>query len=198
MSRFAGGSRRIVILASLASGWLGFVAVGAYAQTPPVNANAKTIADFRTRVDAYAALHKKLEATLPALSKESTPQQIVGHQDNLAGLIAKERIRAKQGDLFTPAMQTMIRELMKQAFAHGDAKLLRASIMDENPGPVKLTINGKYPDTVPLTTMPTEVLKGLPPLPEGLEYRFIGETLILLDPHAHIIADFVPNALPKA
>jgi hypothetical protein len=51
---------------------------------------------------------------------------------------------------------------------------------------------------VPMASMPTDVLKGLPPLPESLEYRFVGETLVLFDPHAHTIADFVPNALPKA
>ena len=200
MNPVAPGSRRFLLFAlgSLVFALLAFVAVGAIGQNPPVNPNAKTIAEFTKRVEDYAALHKKLESTLPALSKESTPQQIDGHQRNLAGLIAKERVTAKQGDLFTVEMQAMVRELVKQVFAKGDAKLLRASIMDENPGPVKLTVNGRYPDTVPMASMPTDVLKGLPPLPEALEYRFVGETLVLFDSHAHTIADFVPNALPKA
>ena len=172
-------------------------AIPAAAQQPAVNPNAKTIADFQTRLDQYIALHKKFEGSLPALSKESTPQQIDKHQRDLAGLIAKARATAKQGDLFTADMQLMVRTLIKQVFAQGDAALLRDSIMDENPVGVKLTVNGRYPDTVPLTTMPTEVLKGLPPLQEGLEYRFVGENLILFDPHAHMIADFVPSALPK-
>ena len=200
MIRSANGSRRILSLAlgSVALVLVGIVVVAAMDQTPPVNPNAKTIAEFQKRVEAYSAMHKKLESTLPALSKESTPEQIDGHQRNLAGLVAKERITAKQGDLFTLEMQAMVRDLIKQVFVKGDAKLLRASIMDENPGPVKLTINGRYPDTVPMASMPTDVLKGLPPLPEELEYRFVGETLVLFDPHAHTIADFVPNALPKA
>jgi hypothetical protein len=41
------------------------------------------------------------------------------------------------------------------------------------------------------------VLQGLPALPEELEYRFIGNRLILMDVHAHLIADFVDNALPR-
>ena len=56
--------------------------------------------------------------------------------------------------------------------------------MDENPvDPValKLTVNGRYPDTVPLTTIPPQVLQTLPKLTEDLEYRFIGDWLILLD-----------------
>jgi hypothetical protein len=30
-----------------------------------------------------------------------------------------------------------------------------------------------------------------------MEYRFVGRHLILLDAHAHVIADFIPDALPK-
>jgi len=50
---------------------------------------------------------------------------------------------------------------------------------------------------VPLSTVPPQVLSSLPKLPEDLEYRFIGERLILLDVHAHIIADFMENAFPR-
>ena len=45
--------------------------------------------------------------------------------------------------------------------------------------------------------MPPQVLQTLPELTEDLEYRFIGDWLILLDTHAHVIADFIENALPK-
>ena len=31
----------------------------------------------------------------------------------------------------------------------------------------------------------------------GMEYRFIGDRLILLDTHAHVVADFIDDALPK-
>ena len=37
--------------------------------------------------------------------------------------------------------------------------------------------------------MPPQVLQALPKLPEELEYRFIGDRLILFDIHAHIIVD---------
>jgi len=42
--------------------------------------------------------------------------------------------------------------------------------------------------------MPPQVLKSLPKLPEQLEYRFVLTNLILFDPHAHIIPDFVEQA----
>jgi hypothetical protein len=71
--------------------------------------------------------------------------------------------------------------------------------MDENPIPAeasKLAVNIRYPDTVPLTTVPPQVLQTLPKLTEDIEYRFIGDQLILLDGHAHVIVDFIPDALP--
>jgi recombinational DNA repair protein RecR len=58
-------------------------------------------------------------------------------------------------------------------------------------------VNGRYPDTVPLSTVPPEVLQTMPKLSEDMEYRFIGDDLILLDTHAHVIADYIENALPR-
>jgi hypothetical protein len=69
--------------------------------------------------------------------------------------------------------------------------------MDENPVGLKLAVNGRYPDAVPISSVPPQVLQTLPALSEDLEYRFIGDNLILLDAHAHVIADFIPDAFPK-
>jgi hypothetical protein len=44
-------------------------------------------------------------------------------------------------------------------------------------------------------SMPPQLLQLLPPLPAGLEYRFIDCDLILWDPHANLIIDFIPHAL---
>ena len=82
-------------------------------------------------------------------------------------------------------------------FGGPDGKELKSSIMDENPVSVKLEVNGRYPDSVPISTVPPQVLQTLPELTEDLEYRFIGDSLIILDSHAHVIADFIENALPK-
>jgi hypothetical protein len=74
---------------------------------------------------------------------------------------------------------------------------LKSSIMDENPVGLTVAVNRRYPDTVPLSTVPPQVLQTLPKLSEDMEYRFIGERLILLDTHAHVVADFIDDALPK-
>jgi hypothetical protein len=168
-------------------------------QAAAARQSSQVPAEFKKRVDEYGALHKKLEATLPKLSKEATPEEIDRNQRALVALISAARAQARPGDLFTPPTQAAIRSVLRRLFTGVDRRRLRESIQDENPGPgnVRLTANGRYPDAVPLASMPAELLQALPPLPEELEYRFVGDTLILLDPHSHLVVDLMPNALPK-
>jgi hypothetical protein len=162
----------------------------------PADVQDKVIADFMERVKAYVALHKKIEDSLPRLPKEATPKQIDDNQRAFAALIQKARASAKRGDIFTPEMSAYVKRVLARVFGGAEGKQLRASIMDENVKPMTLKVNQPYSDEIPLTTMPPEVLQTLPSLPEEMEYRFVGEHLILLDPHAHIIVDFVVDALP--
>lgn len=155
------------------------------------------LADFDARVKNYVALHRRLEDTLPHLSKDSTPEQIDSHQRALARLLQQARADASPGGIFTPDIQAVVQRLMAQVFGGPDGAALKASIMDENPGPLKLTVNSRYPDTIPLSTVPPQVLQGLPTLPEELEFRFIGRHLILMDEHAHLIVDLMENVLPR-
>jgi len=163
----------------------------------PVNPDAEALAGFLERVDQYVNLHQHLEDSLPHLSKESSPQEIDKHQRALGQLIQKERRGAKRGDIFTPESQVSIKALLARVLGGPDGPSLKDSIMDENPGIPNLKVNERYPDTVPLSTIPPQVLEGLPKLPEEMEFRFIGNTLILMDVHAHIIADFIPNSFPR-
>ena len=163
-------------------------------------AEAEALATMNDRLKAYVELHQKIERSLPKLPDEATQGQIVENQRAFEVLLRQTRATAKPGDIFTPEARPVIKRLLATVFGGPDGQQLKASIMDENPvDPValKLTVNGRYPDTVPLTTVPPQVLQTLPQLTEDLEYRFIGDWLILLDNHAHVIADFIDNALPK-
>jgi hypothetical protein len=161
----------------------------------PDDANAAIIKDFVSRVDAYVALHKKAEATLPPLPKQTNPQIIDQHERALAKLIQAGRKDAKQGDIFAPPMQALVRRLLRPIFSGRDGAHVRAEILDnEYKGNVALTPNGRYPDEIPVSTVPPQVLSNLPKLAEELEYRFVRQNLILFDPHAHIIPDWVPQA----
>ena len=202
---FFGAALTLIVGMALApereAGWIAAAQQRGGIQQPapkaqPADAQAKILADFMERVKVYVALHQKAEASLPKLGKEANPKQIDDTQRTLGALIQKARAGARRGDVFTPDMTAFVKRLLARVFAGADGKQLRASIMDENVKPMALKVNQRYPDEIPLTTMPPEVLQTLPKLPEELEYRFVGEQLILLDPHAHIIADFIIDALP--
>jgi hypothetical protein len=66
---------------------------------------------------------------------------------------------------------------------------------EEGKQPVVFKVNASYPDDTPLPTTPPQLLMKLPKIPEQLEYRIVGKTLIIRDVEADIIVDFVPNAL---
>jgi hypothetical protein len=161
----------------------------------PDDPNADVIKDFLKRVDVYVALHRKLESTLPPLPRQTTPQIIDQHERALATLLQAERKGAKQGDIFTAQMQALVKRLLVPIFRGTDGALVRAEIMDnEYRGNLVLSPNGRYPDEIPDSTVPPQVLQFLPKLPEELEYRFVRQNLILFDPHAHVIPDWVPRA----
>jgi hypothetical protein len=180
------------LLIALSAGLTAAPQVATKKAPPRVNASAAVIQEFLKRVDGYVVQHKKLEDTLPPLPKQTTPQQIDAHQRALALLIQTARKEAKPGDLLTPAMQQRIRTLLRPIFAGKEGQQIKNEILDnEYKGNVKLAVNGRYPDDVPVSTMPPQVLAALPKLPGELEYRFILNSLILFDTHAHIIVDFM-------
>ncbi len=152
-------------------------------------------ARFLERIDEYVALHRNVESTLPALPASQTSEQVDARQRALSRLIEQERARAEPGDIFSSDIRAYFRTLLRRVLAGPDGAQLRSTIMDENPGRIQLRINGRYPDAIPLSTMPYQVLAALPPLPEELEYRFIGDRLVLLDAHAHMVVDYIDDAL---
>jgi hypothetical protein len=158
--------------------------------------DASVVAEFTRRVREYVELREKLEDGMSRLRDEATPQQIDAHQRALAALVAKARADTRVGSVFLPDMQTFARGLLARVFDGPAGAQLRASIFDENPVDAKIAVNGRYPDAVPLSTMPPEVLQALPELPDDMEYRFVGRHLILLDTRSHVIVDFVENAIP--
>jgi hypothetical protein len=151
------------------------------------------VTEFKHRLDEYMALQQNLVHSLKKLPKQSSPKDIDANQRALLALVAKARTDAKQGDVFVPEMQTYIRALVRSVLAGPDGGRIKSSLMDENPMGVKLAVNGRYPDTIPLATMPPDMLAALPRLPEDMEYRFVGNRLVLLDTTAHLIVDFVDN-----
>lgn len=191
---------RILIRSATLAAVLGGLAAAAaaspqHAAAPRVNPDAAVMQDFVKRVEAYVALHKKLESRGPTLPQQTTPTVVDAHQRALSKLIQEARKNAKPAEILTPAMQRRIRHLLKPIFAGPDGRQIKAEILDnEYKGSVRLAVNARYPDDVPISTVPPQVLAALPKLPEEVEYRFIQNRLILFDAHAHLIIDFMDRA----
>lgn len=166
------------------------------AQPPRVNADAATIADFMKRVDGYVALHKKVESMLQEPSGNGRPEEVVEHQRAFAKLMQKERAYAKPGDIVTKPMRNIMRRLLASVFRGPEGREIKRSILDEYTANIPLQINSHYPENAPFSSVPPQVLQGLPKLPDGLAYRFIGLRMILLDPHGRLIVDIVDRVFP--
>jgi hypothetical protein len=150
---------------------------------PTVTFN-KTIAD-------YFALRSQFQSGLPPVVVSDDPELIRGGELALAALIRQARQDAEEGDIFTQMLGVEFRKAFRLVMT---AKTW-ASIMDDNPGSFSHRINGAYPKGRPLSTMPPTILMQLPTLPEGLEYRFLGRHLILLDTTANVILDRMRYAI---
>ena len=150
------------------------------------------------RLREYIDLHLKFERSLPKVSNDSTADQLDRNRTALRALMSQARATARPGDLFTAEARPVILRLLASVFEGADGKQVRASIMDENPITARnVAVNGAFPDDMPMSSMPPAILQILPKLSEDLQYRFIGTSLVLLDTHAHMIADYIENALPR-
>jgi hypothetical protein len=157
-------------------------------------ASATPLKDFKDRLDKYTSIRKSADDHTPPLKRTEDPGKIEVAQDALAKRIHDLRASAKHGDIFSPEISAYFRRLLRPELKDKGTK---DSIADDNPGNIPyLKVNAVYPENEPLSTVPPNVLITLPPLPEDIEFRFVGRHLILRDSRANLIIDYIPNALP--
>jgi hypothetical protein len=172
------------------------IAAGQKSSEPRVNADAAAIADFMKRVDAYVALHNKVESMLQEPSIDGRPEAVVEHQRAFAKLMQKERPYAQAGDIMTKPMRNVVRRLLASVFRGPSGREIKRSILDEYTANPVLRVNSPYPDNMAFSSVPLPILQGLPKLPDSLAYRFVGPRLILLDPHGRLVVDIVEKVMP--
>ena len=161
-----------------------------------MNPDALQIEKFHQGVTAYGRLHEKSAAQLPALKPKESRAKTLEFERALAAKIRAARPHAKQGDLFTPSVAGEFRRLIRLSMQGRGAARIRASLERGEPVKLRVIVNGSYPSSVPLQTTPPSLLLNLPELPPELEYRVVGQTLVLRDPTANLIVDYLPNAIP--
>jgi hypothetical protein len=164
---------------------------------PKVNPHAAALADFKTRVDQYAALHKRLAKGDSAQQENSDPARINAAKASLASKVRAARVNAKQGDIFTPAVRPVFRRLLAPELKGADGRDAKAILKDDAPAPgsVPFKVNAGFPQDQPLPSVPANLLLALPTLPAPLEYRIVGQHLILLDTASDLIVDYILNAI---
>ena len=164
------------------------------AQRKPTT-EAEELRQFQARIDAYMALHNRLEKESPPLHAASDPEQIRASQKGLAAKIRAERQNPAQGAIFTPETRTIFRRRLRRELQGPNGAELKKAMSDDAPSPIPLRVHAEYPPGWPLASVPPSVLAVLPTLPHDLEYRFVGRDMILHDVHANLIVDFIRDAV---
>lgn len=152
---------------------------------------------FSDRVKQYISMEHNLPAD--RLSPKAKIEQLEKQRQALRAALQQARSGAKQGDIFTAEVADVFRKLLRSTLAGPHGAKIRASLNHAEPiGPQDLKVNEVYPNLSgqPMQSIPPSMLRSLPVLPKGLEYKITGHTLSLRDADANMVVDYLPNALP--
>ncbi len=189
MKGLSQASTSLLVLATL------ILAVSPATAGRQVNPEAQALERFQERVKSYIALRDRVKANLPPLKPTNDPAVITDRQKSLAEAIRNARRDAKPGDVFVPEVATIMRRLIAADFTRRTLKQRRGALR-EVPRLV-LHVNDEYPVGQPLATVPPRLIQSLPKLPDGLEYRFVGDSLILRDVNPNLVVDILERAIPR-
>jgi hypothetical protein len=160
-------------------------------------ADAAGFKEFADRVQGYLKLQKTVEASLPPLKTTNVPEMITAYQQALARKIREARPAAKPGDIFTPAACEAFRRSSHVTLTGpntaGSLAYMQPDAADSS---LPIAVNGIYPDSAPNTVLSPELLAAFPALPDGVAYRVVGRTLILVDLKSRLVVDLARMVLP--
>ena len=164
--------------------------------------SADAAEDFLEEVEEYVELRRKAREELPKLKEDAEPEEVTAYAKRLTENIAVRRRGAKQGEVFTPKLVAAFRRICRDELARSPHER-KVVLTEGNPTgdeerikAPRVAVNAQYIPASPLSTIPPTLLLALPTLPDEVEYRFVGRSLILRDTVANLIIDFVPNAVP--
>jgi hypothetical protein len=168
-------------------------------QTAPMVEELVATQGFEERINQYVAVHRVLELPLTPLRPTLDMSRIQASMQALAHRIRVVRAEAQQGALITPDVARMFRRRIATCLPASEwAAILSENAEDEEGVPAgpppALHVNMEWPEQVPFGFVPPQMLAVLPRLPAELQYRIIGNSLVLWDHHANLIVDFLPGA----
>ena len=148
---------------------------------------------FQTAIRSYADLHRDAVARVP--STAASAEAIETRQRTLAQWIQSRRQNARQGDVLG-SVALQIRDLVRREIAGTQGRAMLSVVEQTNVYGIRPRVNHRYPPALPRATMPGQLLAKLPSLPDGIEYRFLGRSLLLIDVDAGLVVDMIPDLLP--
>ena len=156
------------------------------------------VAEFTARLREYLLLRQE---TAPDLLAEprlfDDPTEMLFVRDALRRSIRDARPGARAGDLFTPQVASAFRHIIAAtAAAHRvDPKDIVREMRDERlPGARPPMVNHSYDWRLGAWMWPA-LLQTLPPLPPDLQYRIVGDDLVLIDLRANLVIDILEHAM---
>lgn len=171
----------------------------AHARAPQVPPPApRSINTFEVAIRDYVRMHRRLEGQIGAIEFGTPVAEINRIIRELATAIRSERRDAAQGQFFTPDLAVVLRARINDALLeHGytaDDVRTAAGVHGIDYDRVVLRINDTFP-WVMASAMFACVLEVLPALPPELQYRIVGDDLVLIDVHASLVVDILPRVL---
>jgi hypothetical protein len=153
---------------------------------------------FQAAVDDYLLLRERLEPTLPPLEVTADPHELLRGVAARSDAIRAARPDARAGDIFGDAADLFRVRIQTalQARAY-DVEALLGVINEEWPRPTTSPVVHDRFLWCEAAVMPPWILDVLPPLPEGLQYRFVNRDLVLVDVGGDLVIDIVRDALPR-
>jgi hypothetical protein len=175
----------------------GSTRLGAQSAPNGITSDAAAVAQFEQALAKYVALRESLVAEkLAGPIANSSPGEVSRASDMLAAAIQRARSKARPGDVFVSPVTPVLKRRIIEAIKNENLGPVLANIDDETVGPTP-AIHLRFPVASPMATMPPSLLKALPPLPKNLEYRILGQYLVLRDVEAALIIDFIPAVIPR-
>ena len=162
------------------------------AGTVPQPEPVKALTEFLARVADYVEIRREVTAGVDGPVFCSDPEELTRQAAQRAAAIRDARPLADEGTIFTPRVALFFRERIAHAVRMGALDL---AIESGQPDEVVLEVHAAlaWGAGVPASAF---VVGLLPPLPDELEYRFVGRHLVLLDVEVNMVVDVLRKAVP--
>ena len=154
---------------------------------------------FHRALDAYMTLRRRLEQDVPPLRTSGNVREIREAVDARRAAVRRARAQAQRGDMFNAEVASLFRMRIQQILLANDdlvAELMH-EMSEDGGGWSAAVVNGEFSWSTAAAT-PPPVLAALPPLPDELQYRFVGRDLVLVDVDASIVLDILPGVIVGA